>query len=184
MELEGTLHFFFETGTEEGYWAFQDNNYKSLVSPSYGVTNNDKVYDHLDKSKIGITCNCELFVNDQWQLYPDSKITEQDLTRVTVKWNNGEIEHQRKSDTLLIEKWDYQGLHILKNNNILIIKSPEDNSKVWSGMIDLKQHELFAEHSNGFWIHADQKGIDRKKWAEYFFNKFPAELTISQKIEI
>lgn len=28
------------------------------------------------------------------------------------------------------------------------------------------------------WIHADQKGIEREVWAEYFFEKYPAKLCL------
>lgn len=71
----------------------------------------------------------------------------------------------------------YDGLHILKNGDILIIYS-KDNPKiiVWSGVISLKQYEVFTQDASGMRIHADQKGIDRDEWAKFFFKEFSAEL--------
>ena len=43
--LKGRLTFYSETGTEGGYWAFQDENYISLNSPTFGVSNGEKVFD-------------------------------------------------------------------------------------------------------------------------------------------
>ena len=35
MELRGTLHFWSETGTEGGHWAFQDKNFISPPAPDW-----------------------------------------------------------------------------------------------------------------------------------------------------
>lgn len=76
----------------------------------------------------------------------------------------------------------YDRLHILKDGDHLTIFS-KDNPKevVWSGIISLAPHPLFTENASGFWIHADQKNIDREVWANYFFKEFPAELIPNRK---
>jgi len=66
MNLEGKLLFFSETGTEGGYWAFQDNNYVSLVSPKFGVTGGMKVWDASNRNRSGVTSDVELFLNEKW----------------------------------------------------------------------------------------------------------------------
>jgi len=99
---------------------------------------------------------------------PDSEpyrpygIHQNGLTRVTVNWNDGEIEYQRKSNTLLVEQWDYKGLHILENGDRLKIIHPNEKTIVWDGVIELKPFQLFTEHVNGVWIHADQNGFPGK----------------------
>ena len=104
--LRGVCFFFSETGTEGGYWAFQDSAY--IKSP---------------------------------------------------------------------EEWSYDGLHVLKNGDRLTIFSPDDSGRVvWSGVIALQLFPLFSESASGLWIHANQQGADRAKWAEYFFKQYPAEL--------
>lgn len=108
-------------------------------------------------------------------------IPQNAVTRVTVNWNDGIIEENRKSDTLLIEQWDYKGLHILENHDILKIKDPETSNEIWEGKIKLKKFGVFQEHAKGAWIHAEQKGIDRETWAEYFFNEYPATYKKKEK---
>jgi hypothetical protein len=105
-------------------------------------------------------------------------IPQNGLTRVTVNWEGGGVEYQRKSDTLLIEKWDYEGLHILENGDKLEIIHPVEKSVVWSGIVKLIPCNPFAEHVRGMWIHADQKEMSRDEWSEYFFKNFPARLMV------
>lgn len=99
-----------------------------------------------------------------------------ELTRHMVHWDDG-VEEKRLSDSLLIERWSYEGLKILVDGDHLTIFDPEDlESVVWDGDIHFKQHPLFTEHASGMWIHADQIGIDREKWAQFFFQGYPAVL--------
>ncbi len=231
MILEGKLIFYSETGTEGGYWAFQDNHYMSLSLPVFGVTNDTRVWDADDRIRSGLASNAELFLNEKWIPIPDPIMSNPDfeisslfrgeqrgdlsaderlmnqygfkikysghagstprsepsrpygipqhgMTRVTVKWENGEVECHRKSDSLLIEKWDCKGLHVLKNGDGLEIIHPFEKSVVWKGIIELKPCNLFTEHAQGMWIHADQKGMSRDEWSDYFFKNFPAQLVV------
>lgn len=231
MILEGKLFFYSETGTEGGYWAFQDNSCISLNLPSFGITNDTRVWDAGDRNKTGQASDAELFLDDKWVSLPDPitldpdyelsslfcgerrgdrsadqrlmkrygfliKYTNQGggtpttepkrpfgipqngLTRVTVKWANGEVEFGRRSDTLLVEHWDYKGLHILKNGDSLQIIDPIEKSVVWEGVVELKSYGVFTEHARGFWIHADQMGISREDWSRYFFENYHARLLI------
>jgi len=65
---------------------------------------------------------------------------------------------------------------MLENGDYLAIYHPETQKEVWSGTINLKQHKLFSQHASGMWIHADQIGIERDVWAEYFFRSYNAKL--------
>ncbi|WP_157491232.1 hypothetical protein [Flammeovirga sp. SJP92] len=261
MELEGRLCFYSETGTEGGYWALQESKYIKLVSPTFGVSNKQTVYDIENDSRIGIASKSEVLLNNKWLPLPDPITQDSDylesslykgeeqgdfladdrlmekydfkinytedranekygkgnwkfsghgkeiilkdgskmsfgitcspsrpygipqnaISRVTINWNDGRIEENRESNTLLVESWDYKGLHILENQDVLKIKDPESLHCVWVGQIDLKQFGVFQEHAKGAWIHAEQKNFDREKWAEYFFNKHPAILKKKEK---
>lgn len=113
MELEGVLHFWSETGTEGGYWAFQDKNF----------------------------------------IFPP-----------TEKWPH--------------ERWSYEGLHVLEDGDILTIFSKEDATKIVStGAIKLRNYEVFTESAFGMWVHCDQEGVEREKWAHWFMEGYPAKLT-------
>ena len=78
------------------------------------------------------------------------------------------------------EMWDYKGLHILRNDDHLKIYSKDKpDETVWEGKINLLEFDPFKEDVFGFWIHSDQIGEEREKWAKWFFNENPAELEIS-----
>jgi len=114
------------------------------------------------------------------------ELSEGCLTKVTVKWDNGEIENDRLSDTLLLESWDFDGLHILNNDDLLTILNPKDCSIVWSGKIDLIKfysEQLYSEQriANGQLIASEQKDISREKWANYFLEKYPARLLVAKE---
>ncbi|OGG45395.1 hypothetical protein A2673_01240 [Candidatus Kaiserbacteria bacterium RIFCSPHIGHO2_01_FULL_50_13] len=78
------------------------------------------------------------------------------------------------------EKIGYAGLHILKDRDVLTIYSKKGaDTRVWSGTIELLEYPVFTEHAFGFWIHSDQKNVERKTWAAWFFNHYPAELILA-----
>ena len=264
--IKGKLIFYSETGTEGGYWAFQDEKYISFVPPAFGVSNGSKVCDINDKNRIGIASETEVFLNDNWLQFPDPinkdpdylisslycgeengdlsadkrlmdkfgfkiKYAEQrldeeygvnnwridgklprvilkdgtrlhfggtpstvpsrpygipqnGLTRVTVNWDDGQVENFRKSDSLLIRRFDLNGLHVLKNGDKLKIIHPDKDKVIWQGEIDLKSYPVFKESANGAWIHADQKGISREEWSQFFFDCYPAEIEFkNEKID-
>lgn len=74
----------------------------------------------------------------------------------------------------------YEGFRELRNGDRLIIFDPEYRDLViWEGIVNLKTFPNFTERVFGrFWINAEQKGADRKLWAQWFFNGYPATLTI------
>jgi hypothetical protein len=112
--LLGVCYFHFETGTEGGYWAFQDAHY----------------------------------------IYQDATLGTQFLP---------------------------EGLHLLENGNELIIFDLENPSEiVWQGVIALHIFEPFSKEICGCWIHAEQIGAPRLLWAKWFFNEYPAQLTIKE----
>jgi hypothetical protein len=70
----------------------------------------------------------------------------------------------------------YEGLLVLRNGDELTIYEPDGEAVEWAGVIDLIQHPLFTEDANGMWIHADQRGVARSRWAEWFFDERPCAL--------
>ena len=57
-------------------------------------------------------------------------ISQNGLTRVKVEWSDGTIENNCLSSSLLVEKWDFKGLHFLKDNIIRFIKKQNNNCKI------------------------------------------------------
>ena len=144
--LEGILHFFSETGTEGGLWALQENKYITPKTTRYSCV---KCHLYWDKNR-----------NKKVPVYEGDYCSPKDH----------EFELVCKND------WDYKGLNILEDGDELTIHHPETKEEVWHGIIELTHYDPFTQHIHGLWMHADQKGIDRETWAEYFFKEYPAEL--------
>jgi hypothetical protein len=229
--LRGRLSFHAETGTEGGYWAFQDERFVHHVPPEYGVYNRERVWDAAQPQRQGRAQEAvEVLMGDDWLPFPDpiqndplyyesslfkgqpqgSREADAQLaekygfeleygnmgtpkttpwrpygisrgqpTRADILWEDGERE-QRRSETLLVERWEYEGLHLLKTGDVLTIFEQDTPQKVrWQGEIELVQLPLFTEDALGYWIHADMKGWVREEWAQLFFDGYPAELVIA-----
>ncbi|MFH1064484.1 MAG: hypothetical protein V1729_05365 [Candidatus Woesearchaeota archaeon] len=91
-------------------------------------------------------------------------------------WPDFCVPEDHRFELVCPEDWSYEGLRILEEGDKLTIYHPDTGDEVWSGVIELKYHPLFTEDARGKWIHADQKGIDRDTWAEYFFKGYKAKL--------
>lgn len=140
--IEGVCAFHSETGTEGGYWAFQDSR-------------------HIEKNVPRGWCKkCgEILKNSAW---------------ATNKCPNGEHEEY------IGDLWSYDGLYILKDGDRLTIYSKDEPNKiVWSGTIKLRQYPPFTKDAFGLRIHAEQEGADRKIWAKWFFEEYPATLIVA-----
>ena len=147
-KMKGVLDFHTETGTEGGYWAFQDERFIKQNQP-FGYCDKCGIYfkyaeDHPeDLSEKQKSCIHEEYVG---------------------------------------EMWDYKGLHILRDGDHLKIFSKDKPEEiVWEGIIRLYVYPPFTQNVFGLWIHSDQGGEYREKWAERFFENYPAELKIKGK---
>lgn len=115
-------------------------------------------------------------------------VTVGDVTVCIVSWDDGEPKDAtfERSDELHVERWSYEGLNILKTGDSLQIfaagTDPEKDPEIdveWEGEVKLNDVPLFTEHANGMWIHADQEGVDRDQWAQWFFEDRPARLRVA-----
>ncbi|MEK6968972.1 MAG: hypothetical protein AABW48_00935 [Nanoarchaeota archaeon] len=159
--LEGVLHFYSETGTEGGHWAFQDSRF---ISPNTTRYTCKKCSLCWDKKQNPSAPRAIKRSSPDPGGFPDYCLSDAHQFELICK-----------------EDWSYEGLRILEDGDTLTIYNPSKKKKLWSGVINLKQYDLFTEHASGLWIHADQIGIEREVWAEYFFKNSPARL-ISAKI--
>ena len=143
--MKGVLTFHTETGTEGGFWAFQDERFIKQNHP------------------FGYCKKCGIYLQYA-EDHPD-KLSEKQ------RW----CDHEE----YVGERWDYEGLHILHTGDSLKIYSKDKSEKViWDGEINLQEYPPFEEDVFGFWIHSDQVGEKREKWAEPFFKEYPAELEV------
>lgn len=150
-EIEGICAFHSETGTEGGYWAFQDSR---CIEKNVGY---------------GWCKKCGKWLRNQ--------TTDTDIVGdIPGGCKDGAHEEE------IGDSWSYEGLYILKDGDRLTIYSKDDpNEIVWSGTIKLRKYPPFTEDAFGMWIHADQEGVDRKIWAKWFFEEYPAALITIKK---
>jgi|GEM_PF-1258196 len=169
--LTGKCEFYSETGTEGGYWAFQDSRF---IKPNTTQFVCKKCYVVWDKKR---SPNGPAPIVEG-ALSVDKIIL---ITKETIKKNYKLPRKCRPNkhefELSPNEFEEYEGLHILKDGDYLFINSPKEPDKiVWEGIISLHQYPAFKKAVFGCWMHADQNGVDRKKWAEYFFKEYPAKL--------
>ncbi len=122
--LVGTLEFHSETGTEGGYWAFQENKFKH-----------------------GPVKKCP------WD--PEECPVIQGFSE---------------------EHYSYEGLHLLKDGDMLIVYEKDRTSILWSGEVALDEKPVFTVDVDGVWVHSLPKNVDSQKWAQWFFKNYPADL--------
>ncbi len=161
--LEGILHLFSETGTEGGYWAFIDARYiKTNVPKGYCKKCGIWLKEQSGALQIARVYNLDN-IDDEF-LESGNLPEPQDCPN-----NNHEEE--------IGDYWDYDGLHVLQDGDHLTIYNPKKkDEELWSGVIALQHYGVFTQDAFGLWIHADQKGINREVWAEYFFGEYSAKL--------
>jgi len=157
-ELRGILHLWSETGTEGGYWAFQDQRYISTNTTRFSCRKCGAYWDKADRPNGPVA-------DDPGAIRTNS------FGRTFCAPGTHDF------DLVCPLDWSYEGLHVLKDGDELTIYDKADPAKVvWSGTIRLRQHPLFTGSARGLWIHADQEGVDREQWAEWFFKEYPATL--------
>lgn len=95
-------------------------------------------------------------------------------TRITVNWNDGSIQHEILSDNLLVEQSDYNGLHMLKNEDILKIIDPATKKIICEGQIDKIPLKIFSQTMKGHFEQINQN--NNCNWEKYFTENYYAEL--------
>lgn len=179
--LNGFLRFHSETGTEGGFWAFQDSRFIRQNTTEFSCT---KCYAYWDKEAHpdGPPNTIESMTVTKVMPIPDDFDME--------SLRNGTLEtppdcmpdeHDFQPFSPTLES--YEGLYILTNGDWLTIYSKTKPRKtIWSNVIKLTKYPSFTEAIDGAWIHSDQYGVERKVWAKWFTEEFPAVLVPFTKV--
>ena len=178
--LRGFLRFYRETGTEGGYWAFQDSRFIKINATIFTCS---KCYKYWDKGKhpdgppdIGTE---RIMVS---QVIPLDKFIN-DMNNESFK--APPLCPSNKHDFQLMDQEFelFEGHHILKDGDWLTIYSKDQPQIiVWSDIIKLRHYPSFTESAFNMWIHSDQEKVDRETWAGWFLEGYPATLVPYQKI--
>lgn len=171
VTLRGVCHFFSETGTEGGWWAFQDERFMGIRA------------DHVKRcAKCDLQWNAETEPNGP-RLIDLRRYSKRDRGYLRATAIRQRACHKKDAHEWILAypdgHWTYEGLHVLHDGDILTIYD-KANPRVreWHGVIALEPLPFFAAHIHGLRLRVDQKGIERERWAKFFFEKYPAELTL------
>ena len=194
--LNGICHFFSETGSEGGYWAFQDERFMNIRSDVEDCKGCNRIgYVPEGQSGGGRAHDSRTDLEQQQKWILDWEAEREEMERQSaemIKQFGFSFSFKRPCEPGAHDwkvmhpegTWSYEGLHLLEDGDQLTILSKEknvaDRRTVWSGTIELQQYPLFTEDAKGLWIHADQKGVSRDRWSQWFFDQFPARLTPRQ----
>jgi hypothetical protein len=167
LHLSGYLVFDSETGSEGGWWAFQDERFIGLPDA---------------------TLRCE-----HCGIFPDTAVSGPLRTIRSVPLGDlGPGPDFAMPPTCDQEDpprphvfgpaypagvWSYYGLHGLGNGDRLTINDRDDPARVlWSGQIQLGRTSNFRQSIRGLWIHNRQRGVDQETWLDWFAQGLPAQL--------
>ncbi|HEY0010313.1 MAG TPA: hypothetical protein VGB97_00160 [Candidatus Paceibacterota bacterium] len=156
VPLTGVLHVHAETGSEGGFWAFQDDRF--------------------------ITENTTRFTCKQCHLYWDkSAETEEQVLEKAAKHGSEKqrtCEHQ--FEVVSPMNWSYEGQRILATGDRLKIFSKDDPACViWEGEVNVKNQDTAHYDKSGdfagYGMHAEPVDLP-EEWPEWFSGGYRAEL--------
>lgn len=106
LPLQGILVFYCETGTEGGYWAFQDEQFILHASSDYGIWGDQNVWDEVNPSRKGHTTKqAQVLREGHWYPLPDP--IQEDSDYLISSLFCGEIRGDRAADSRLMEKYGF-----------------------------------------------------------------------------
>lgn len=197
--IEGICFFHSETGTEGGYWAVQDAKFIGLADESRSevCVRCGAVWNHSrdaappkvtftywrpdwsegEKNYMGGHYSVDEPRDDLPLARPGDKRNAEYMRRDNESRMPCYLEGHPGWEPMFPDgQWSYEGLNVLTDGDYLEIRHPETDNLVWSGTIALHHHKLFTEDAEGLWIHADQDGISRDDWSQFFFEEYKARL--------
>ncbi len=101
-------------------------------------------------------------------------IPNANLVRVTVHWNDGTIEEKRLSNTLFLERWNFDGLHIIEKNDYVKVLEANTNNTISEGKIKQIPLKIFSHTIENHFTNKSQH------WKNYFINEYRAEIYRSE----
>lgn len=153
-KLKGICNFYFDQGYD-GCEAFQDSQFVAKDVP-HGYCKKCGMWMTGTIGRNGGTHALSIYTLD------DSHVSTQNP-------DCPEGAHEEE----IRDVWQMAGFHVLKNGDKLEVYSRNNPEElVWSGIVD------FANDCDG---HRYQKGLDKRLWARWFFNEYPATLILAEQ---
>lgn len=175
--MTGVLVFHSETGTEGGYYAFQDSKFMGLPAPNHWRCPRcsrvwDKNRNPETPPEVSFTYwrDMEGKVSESGARYisgfagyaePHDDLSEGSPSGADAEWNrqrnaialvcynegHAEFEHMYPNGI-----WSSEGLHMLENGDRLKIWSTDKSQVFWEGEVRLIRIESFEHSVEGMWV--------------------------------
>lgn len=202
--IHGVLVFHSETGTEGGYYAFQDEKFMGLSAPDqWSCSRCGRVWDRDELKEppppsftYWRQYNCRPAPAEPEMVWggfgydePHDDLPESAPGGPTDSWIKRSNalsrkcwEHGHAEWTQMYPNgiWSYEGLKMLKNGDHLKIWSPDKTEVVWEGQVKLRQVDSFGPEGGtlGWRVHQKEDvGVGEETWFRWFADSLPAELT-------
>lgn len=199
--MAGVLVFHSETGTEGGWYAFQNAKFMGLPAPNQWVcTHCGRVWDKdrdTEPPKPSFTYwrDMEDQVSPSGTRYvsgfagydePHDDLPEGSPSGADAEWNrrrnaialvcytegHAGFEHMYPNGI-----WSYEGLHMLKNGDRLRVFAKGKSRVLWEGPVALEGVQGFTHDVRGLWVNQRPTLLDEEQWSSWFLDGHPAELT-------
>jgi hypothetical protein len=123
--LEGNLLLYSETGMEGGYLSIQDKKFTTLKEPTFGISNDCKVWDKKNTNRHGLTSNAEILIDNNWLPLPDPIWKDKDfeISSLYCGEQNGDL----NADKRLSEKYNFKIKYSIERLNEIY---GQDNWKI------------------------------------------------------
>ena len=166
-QLVGHLVFDSETGSEGGWWAFQDQRFTGLPDATQRCQHCGVFPDTGDGGLLRAVRSVPL---GDLGPGPDFAMPPTCDQEDPLRPHAFGLAHPAGVSS-------YYGLHDLRNGDRLTINDRDDPTRViWSGLIRLGRTSNFTQSIGGLWIHNRQRGVDQEVWLDWFIGEFPAQL--------
>lgn len=121
-----------------------------------------------DLTRVTLENGSTLLYADQVQTFPRRPygISQNTEMRVSVDWNNGTSEKNIQVHEVLVEIWDYKGLHQLKNRDHVTVFDHDSQNVIAEGHIRDFHLNIFSSTYKGFFEKANAV------WIEYFSENY------------
>jgi hypothetical protein len=170
--LRGILFFYSETGTEGGYWTFQDERFIKPNTTRMGCVVCGAYWD-TEKSEAPPADTLSAEEREKRSSSEARRSITAASGRTLVYCEPG----AHAFEPISPETWSYEGMHELRDGDQLtIFDKNEPSTVIWSGTIALDRHKPFTKSIRNMWVHSEQKGVDPETWWQWFNDHHPAEL--------
>lgn len=130
-----------------------------------------------DLTHVTLNDGSSIYFGDQPQTFPHRPygITHDTKMRVSVDWNNGTSDNNIPVHEVLVEIWDFKGLHRFENSDYVTVYDHDSKTVMAEGFIQDFRLNIFSSTYEGHFEKANAE------WVEYFSENYRVVLRRAEK---